>query len=446
MGFGKIDWRPTDRNTFSFDLNAMHWRSPHGIQTQAVLTSGNMLGNNGNSTVQDTLWQGLLDLGRHHQRRQRTALRLVQGPALRSRRHRPLARRDRRACISPWPAPRSAPPRPIRAPTPARTATRSWRTIAGPRALTPPSSAWTSRPRRTGLNQLFNGSGSYTYTNLLAFAKDFTGNTTGAKNYTTFTQQFGNPIQNMRTTDINFYAQDTWKLSTTADLELRHCATKRAGCRNRPSSIRIIRRPAAIPPPNKDFAPRVSLSYSLNDRTVIRAGYGIFYARVHRQRCWIPCSSATASIRPPSRFRTPRPAPRSSRISCPALRGCRSALSISPSPSPNFHNPYAQQGNVTLRAPVRQRHGFDASYIWSHGVRPLDQPRPQPRPAGSGPDLHSSTTPVGNQVGTYTTRSTTPRWIRDTTRSFRWKTAASPGTTPSPFSFASACRRGCSPA
>ena len=34
-----------------------------------------------------------------------------------------------------------------------------------------------------------------------------------------------------------------------------------------------------IPLYSKDFAPRLSLSYSLDDRTVIRAGYGIFYAR-----------------------------------------------------------------------------------------------------------------------------------------------------------------------
>ena len=33
-------------------MNAMHWRSPDGIQTQGVLTSGNMLGGNGNSTVE----------------------------------------------------------------------------------------------------------------------------------------------------------------------------------------------------------------------------------------------------------------------------------------------------------------------------------------------------------------------------------------------------------
>ncbi|MBI4877834.1 MAG: TonB-dependent receptor, partial [Acidobacteria bacterium] len=52
MGFAKIDWRPTERNAFSFSSNVMHWKSPHGIQTQAVLTSGNMLGGNGNSTVE----------------------------------------------------------------------------------------------------------------------------------------------------------------------------------------------------------------------------------------------------------------------------------------------------------------------------------------------------------------------------------------------------------
>jgi len=27
MGFGKIDWNPSDRNTFSFDANVMHWVS-----------------------------------------------------------------------------------------------------------------------------------------------------------------------------------------------------------------------------------------------------------------------------------------------------------------------------------------------------------------------------------------------------------------------------------
>ncbi len=62
------------------------------------------------------------------------------------------------------------------------------------------------------MNQLYNGLGCYSYSTLTAFAKDFNDHT-GSNNYSTFSQAFGNPIQNMRTTDINVYVQDTWKVS-----------------------------------------------------------------------------------------------------------------------------------------------------------------------------------------------------------------------------------------
>ena len=52
IGFLKFDYLPSDRNTISVNANVMHWRSLHGIQTQAVLTSGNAVGDNGNSTVE----------------------------------------------------------------------------------------------------------------------------------------------------------------------------------------------------------------------------------------------------------------------------------------------------------------------------------------------------------------------------------------------------------
>ena len=51
LGFAKIDWRPTDSDSFSFSMNYLRWLSPNGIQTQAVLTNGNGIGNNANSTV-----------------------------------------------------------------------------------------------------------------------------------------------------------------------------------------------------------------------------------------------------------------------------------------------------------------------------------------------------------------------------------------------------------
>ncbi|MFZ0592277.1 MAG: carboxypeptidase regulatory-like domain-containing protein, partial [Bryobacteraceae bacterium] len=49
--FGKIDWRPNEKNAFSFDLNYVHFFSPNGIQTGAVVTSGGAFNSNGNDDV-----------------------------------------------------------------------------------------------------------------------------------------------------------------------------------------------------------------------------------------------------------------------------------------------------------------------------------------------------------------------------------------------------------
>ncbi len=51
LGFAKLDWRPTERNSFSVSLNLLRWVSPNGLQTQAVLNNGNGVGNNVNSSV-----------------------------------------------------------------------------------------------------------------------------------------------------------------------------------------------------------------------------------------------------------------------------------------------------------------------------------------------------------------------------------------------------------
>src|SRR5438093_1979418 len=51
LGFAKLDWLASPRNTISLSFNGLRWLSPNGIQTQAVLTNGNGIGNNANSTV-----------------------------------------------------------------------------------------------------------------------------------------------------------------------------------------------------------------------------------------------------------------------------------------------------------------------------------------------------------------------------------------------------------
>src|SRR5881409_2695689 len=54
LGFGKMDYHLSDRNSLSFSLSGLRWVSPHGIQaTGIVFSTGNAIGNNADSTVRN---------------------------------------------------------------------------------------------------------------------------------------------------------------------------------------------------------------------------------------------------------------------------------------------------------------------------------------------------------------------------------------------------------
>ena len=129
------------------------------------------------------------------------------------------------------------------------------------------------------INYLSNRFGSYTYPTVTSFAQDYSGNTTGAKNWTGYSQTFGNPLVDYKIKDVGLYLQDQWKLTDrlTVTLGSRYEHT------------------FAPPPPaaNPGFPltgapiqgtlnlmPRVGIAFRVNDKTVIRAGAGSFYARL----------------------------------------------------------------------------------------------------------------------------------------------------------------------
>ncbi len=122
---------------------------------------------------------------------------------------------------------------------------------------------------------MLQGIGTYNYPTLTAFAQDFSGGTT--KSYTNFTQQFGTAAHRVAYRELNPYAQDTWRLTQRLNLNV--------GIRwdrdflPQPSYANATYyQTGSIPASNIAFAPRASLAYMLNDTTVIRAGYGFFYA------------------------------------------------------------------------------------------------------------------------------------------------------------------------
>ncbi len=400
IGFGKLDWHVNDRNTVSVDMNAMHWRSPHGIQTQAVLTGGAALGNNGNSTVEDRYgkasWTAVPTAASVNEFRFGWFKDRLSDPSA--------------SDLFPTE-------------TGATYITVAGSTVGAAQAYprTYPSEnrfqlvdnySWThgAHSAKFGvdysttqdwMNQLFNQFGSYSYTNLTGFARDFTDNTAGVKSYSTFSQQFGNPIQNIRTTDINFYAQDTWKLN-------RHL-TFNYGLRYEKTWVPqpTITNPdypltGHIPSPNKDFAPRASLSYGFNDRTVLRVGYGIYYARLHGNMLdtlFLGNGKYQTAI---SINNTQAGAPVFNGV-LPSATGLPTGTINLNVADPNFRAPYTQQGTLALDHQLTRDLAVTVSYIWTRGIGLYTQ-----RDLNLGPPTSQSYTYIiqdatGNNVSTFST-------------------------------------------
>ena len=364
MGFAKVDYRPNDRNTFSFDMNAMHWRSPYGIQTQAVLTNGNMIGGNGNSTVEtrygkaDWTWitspSSLNDLrfGWFKDRLSDPAssdLWPSTGPVVIS---------VANAAVG------AAAAYPRTQPSEQRFQIGdNFSLTKGPHSFKVGVDFSTTEDY---INQLYNGAGSYTYSTLTAFAQDFSGNTAGLRDYSSFSQAFGNPIQDFRTTEVNLYAQDTWKLSRKATLNYG-IRWEKAVLPQPTMTDTNYAQTGRIPSTNKDFAPRLSLAYAVNDKTVVRVGGGLFYAPYVGYGLdtlflgnGVYQTSITANPTTTGAPVFPNPV-----LTVSAVPAGTKNLTFA---SPNFYNPYTEQATLAIQRQVGHDMDFTASYIFSHGV------------------------------------------------------------------------------
>ncbi len=149
--------------------------------------------------------------------------------------------------------------------------------LPGPRANTPSSSAAITNTR-DDVNYLSNRFGSYTYQTPTLFALDYSGATPGAKNWTAYSQTFGNPLVSYWIREIGFYLEDQWRATDRLTVTL--------GARYERS---FVQQPSTVNPdwPQTgqihdgplDLMPRIGLAYRVNDKTVVRAGYGTFFAR-----------------------------------------------------------------------------------------------------------------------------------------------------------------------
>jgi hypothetical protein len=271
-GLAKIDYRRSPRNNFTFDLGAMQFRAPALAETETVAPNGGMLGDpllQEQSRYAKAGWTYTtygqmtndLRLG-WYQDRVTEGISSVPGLA-----------------------------------TGLLGVSIAGTTVGAPQSSTTvlPSEhrsqlvdniSWTlgSHTLKAGaeyfltrdyLNGLSNAAGLYQYPSLTAFAQDFA--LTGLRSYTNFTQTFGNPIRSIRMRELNAYVEDTYK--ATARLTFSYALRYEKPRLPQPTETNTtFFQTATITSPWLDLSGRAGAAYLLNNRTVLRAGFGIYYA------------------------------------------------------------------------------------------------------------------------------------------------------------------------
>jgi outer membrane receptor protein involved in Fe transport len=405
--FGKIDYRPNDRDTFSFSGNYLDFRSPNGIQTQVSLTGGEANGSNGDTNVFNRTgrasWTHVVSPA---------ALNEVRFGYFKDRQYDPA---------SPSLLPSIGPVAltvqntsnvgyangyPRLNPSEQRyqiADTFSW--MVGNHSL-----KWGVDYSRVGdyVDRLANRFGTYTYATLSDFAMDFSGSSTG-KHWQRYQQAFGNPIVTTSVSDIGLFVQDQWRVSPkftiTPGLRYEHTFLPTP-----PQTNPAVPQTGRIPGTNLNLAPRIGVAYAFNNKTAFRAGYGVFFNRYSSSTIenffltnGLYQASYTLNGGTPAQLAA-GPAFPYALASQPNVSGSSGIIY----PDDHWRNPYSQQLNVALEREIVKNTSLTVSYVWSRGIHLLTT-----RDANAAEPTLSYTFPIldasGNAVGAYATPLYTKR-------------------------------------
>ena len=213
-------------------------------------------------------------------------------------------------------------------------------------------------------------SGQYTFNSYALFAS----NTPSA-----FTQNFPGAGTSGGTThpdlsDYGFFGQDDWRVNPklTLNLGLRYDYQKlQAPTVNNPSATLAALGLSTTTPvrDGNNFAPRFGFSYAFNEKTVVRGGYGIFFARTtaimlgtaHSQNgIQVTGVSLNCTLVPnpcltyPAIFTTP-----------PAAGGLTPSLYLF---AKDYAQPYVQQGRLGVERELVPNLSLSVTYMYFHGA------------------------------------------------------------------------------
>ena len=407
LGLAKIDWRPTDRHALTASFNLLNFTSPNGAISSVAATNGSGVGTNGIQSAKT--------------RTARLSETFIVSNSMVNE-----ARfgwfKDRRGQDL---SPELAPPNGL----------RSGLTVAGQSNLgvstnipnIQPSEdryqfadnlSWTKGKHqikfgvdlaflRDTENALFNGPGSYTYGSITAFAQDLSGTTDG-KHWLSYTQSFGPLLTHASVDNYAFFAQDQW--SVARGLTVNYGLRYEYSTYTQPPLNPDYPATGKLNEPGKNFAPRIGIAYSFNkDRTVIRAGYGIFYARLPsasvirlQQRNGVIQKTGTLSSSDPSQLAAGPVFP----FRLTSLAGSVGLTNVTYASS-DLATPYTAQLDFSVEQAVGKNAALTVSYMHSRGYQFLSRDDLNLGPA-SGTATYTIQDVNGTPTGTYTT----PTYLR----------------------------------
>lgn len=241
-------------------------------------------------------------------------------------------------------------------------------------------------------DNLFTGAGAYTYSNINDFIVDYvnftsagalrtanvlcsTGVRLAGRCYTSnYTQGFGQPRFQLKTTDWAFFAQDDWRVSPRLTLNLG----LRWDYEQFPTPFLVnptLPQTGNRPNDKNNFGPRIGFAVDLtgDGKTSLRGGYGIYYGRINGTiiinsliNTGLSTGQAVSSVNPAT-----TPVTAAGNASAPIFPNI---LASAPAGTASvnyfrngFQNPLIHQGDVIVEREVARNTVVSASYLFSFG-------------------------------------------------------------------------------
>ncbi len=226
---------------------------------------------------------------------------------------------------------------------------------------------------------LYNGNGTYVYSNVMNFATDYLSpnhcdnSTTGAgvlPCYSYFTQSFGPTTLQFQSADYAGFFSDEWKATPrlTLSLGLRY-EYEQLPNTNASLVNADIPETARLPHDKNNFGPRVGFSWDPTGAgsTVLRAGYGVYYGRIINSTAYSALAQTGGSNAQRSYYFKPLD---TGTPPFPFVFSGTPYLSVAPTAvyfDPHFQNPEIMQSELSLQQKVNRDTTVSVSGLFSGG-------------------------------------------------------------------------------